>query len=642
MIASTSRVRILFLAVCFASLAPFASAQGDDPKPPQRKPRFSQKTGVIVEPLINHIDPSIGSDPLEFIIAYWRAEEMATRVTLYTDLRIGGEAAKGPRSFDITPDFDGVGGPATFGDRADPSWLRRAIDNSDLALVPLRSIVRPHIAGTGSGSNERVVSSDSSTLRIRQKFEGVRTVSRTPLEVNRGSAVRTFKGSGLRVIDHYLSFEDKSDDSVLATYCLRIVWHPTMLGADGKRPDRGILYASRITVKQFDWLQDMAVIDDKKWERERQNWDEMLAEDLFQSAGEEAIGDPEESPCATMLLKLDLVTPKILGRITTTMDPKGLAAIALGVVARPLSFDPDRFDKAYDKAVDPVQRLLLATAATAAGSRQRARYLADALVALHSKQPATQRAAFALARELRDIALSDSLISSVKAASESNAALGMFALARNEHPNALGALLEHAGSASSSLVKAAALRALADTGEATARAKLQSANAVGGIDRDSGEFVVYYEGADAGSILESIHELAAAAKAGDAEKAWTLYKAGIANLFARDAAKRALGIGTDEWSTKLTAVVTKLDASKFDGPDDKWLRRICVGSGRAAYAAFVEALTKASGPEKKPLAKLFGATLDTRARDYLKKMSGSDDRETSDAGNAGSLEFQKG
>lgn len=607
---------------------------------PQRKPEFGQKMNVTVEILANEIDPALGTKPFEFDLAYWRGGELETQYKFATTRAIGGKPAPGDREFSLTKEYDPLGGRVSIGASPDAELLARVIDTSDLALTPLRCLVRHRMPSSSGGPAEKEMSGSGFHARWSERFAGVKQISITPLQITRGRTVRTIAPSGYRLIDHFLTYEDARDDSIMAAFCVRVLWRPIPNAEAGAAPPSGVYFAAILRMTQIDWLKEGEVIPADAWENEEDVWREMLAEDLFDSIGAESIGSSFDSPSAFVLRAMNLLTPPILHRVASRTDPKLLAAIAPIVVDQSVSFDPSRFDKAYEKAVDPVQRLLLGAAAAAGGSRSIAAYRADAAIALHSARPDTLRAAFTLARALGDAELATAVGAAIDRAPASVGALGLLALGAIDAPVARERLLQSIAD-TDPLRRAAALRGLADFGDATDASTLVAATELGAIDYASGEFRILLTGSKAGGALAEIHELAVAARAGDLAKATTRLQ-GLSNgLFATDVGARAAALAAVDWFCRLPNFVARLDAAKLDGSDGSTLRRIAMGSGRRVIPQLLSALAKAEGAEKKSLARIVGATKDPRVKEPLQALSDADSEADSEAGSAGLIEFQK-
>jgi len=626
--------------LCLALLFSTATADEWDGLP-QRKPEFGQKMNVSVEVLVNEIDPAIGSKPFDFDVAFWKSSEFATDFSFVTTHVFEGKAAPGDRTFKMTKEYDPAGGRVSIDDTPDAELLARVIDSSDFALAPLRCLVRHQMPSSAGGPAEKEMSGSGYHVKWAERFHGVKQVSQTPLQLTRGRSVRTFAPSGFRLVDHYLTFEDARDNSMMGAFCIRVLWRPTRADVDPSAPPSGVYFAALLRMKQLDWLKEGDVIPEDTWKDQDETWREMLAEDLFDSISNEAIGDPLDSPSAVALRAMALLTPGILHRVASRTDPKLLSAIAPILIDQAVSYDPSRFDKSYKSAIDPIQRLLLGAAAVAAGSREAPTYRADAVIALRSKRPDNLHAAFLLARALADPTLAEPLVEAVKNAPPAVAALGLLALGATDHPAAHAALLESAKSATDPLLLAAALRGLADFGDAKDASILQAGTNLGATDFATGEFRVVLTGSKAGGALAEIHELAVAVKSGDVAKATTRMLGLASGLFSGDAASRAAAIAASDWYCRMWSLVDRLDGSKLDGSDGPTLRRIAMGSGRRVIPQLLASLSKSEGAAKKALARIVGATKDPRVKDPLQKLSDADAEADSDAGSAGLIEFQK-
>jgi hypothetical protein len=637
----STTMNLTFLAsLLVASTAATATADEWDALP-VRKPEFGQKMTVSVEELVNEITPLIKVAPFSFDLAYWKPSELATEFKLASTRYIDGKPAPGDREFATTKEYDPLGDKVMIASVPDPELLARAVDNSDFALVPLRVLLRHQMqASSGSGA-EKEHSGPGFHVKWSERFAGVRTLSMTPLQLTRGKSVRTFAPSGFRLIDHYMTFEDARDNSMMGAFCVRVLWHPNRVGENGVRPANGVFFAAKLKLVQIDWLKEGEIIPEKYWEAEEEDWKELLAEDLFDSFGAEALGDPFDSPSALAMRAMHPLTPAIVHRIANRTDPRLLAALAPVLLDEPVSYDPARFDAAYGKAVDPVQRLLLGAAAGAAGAKQRAQYVADCSIALHSERPTTLRAAFMLARVLGDAELAPSLATAVKRAPPAEAAIGALALGANASPAAREALLELTTSAPHALVKSAAIRGLADFGDAQDADRLSRESELAALDPATGELRVMLTGSKAGGALVEIHELAIAAKSGDVAKALTRIQSLAGGLTSTDMAIRTAGRAARDWYCRLASVVPALDGSKLEGSEGPAIRRIAMGSGRRVIPQLLAALKQAQGAQKKDVARIVGATKDPRVKETLQQLSDADADEENEAGSAGLIEFQK-
>lgn len=624
--------------LCLIFCAPPAAAD-EWSELPRRKPEFGQKMNVAVEILANEIDPAIGNRTFDFDLAYWKGGELDTRFKLATTRTIGGKAAPGPREFETTKEYDPIGGRVTIGATPDAELLLRVVDPSDFALTPMRCLLRHKMPSSAGNAAEKELSGGGFHVKWSERFAGVKQISITPLQVTRGRSVRTFGPSGFRLVDHYLTYEDARDDSIMGAFCVRVLWRPSR-GDAPDAPPSGVYFAAVFHLTQLDWLKEGEVIPEDAWTNANDEWREMLAEDLFDSIGAEAIGDAFDSPSAFVLRAMNLLTPPILHRVASRTDPKLLAAIAPIVVDQAVSYDPSRFDKAYEKAVDPVQRLLLGAAAVAAGSKAAATYRADAALALRSSRPDTLRAAFLLARALGDPELAEAIGAAIERAPPPIAAHGLVALGALNAPGARELLLRSSASAEP-LLRAAALRGLADFGDPADANALSAATELGAIDYATGEFRVLLSGSKAGGALAEIHELAVAAKAGDVDKALTRLQSLSSGLFSTDSGSRAAALASVDWFCRLSSLVSRLDGTRLDGSDGATLRRIAMGSGRRAIPELLSALRAAEGAAKKNVARIVGATKDPRVKEPLQQLSDADADADSEAGSAGLIEFQK-
>jgi hypothetical protein len=632
---------LAFTSLLALAAAPHALAADDWRGLPARRPEFGVKFQFTLRPLVDSTGTLAVGEVESGQFAVVRPTEFAEELQLTTtyQARLAGGArgdAVGSRLLRITKDRDAIGGALPEDVPADV--LRRLLDESDVALLPLRLVTRHKMpSSTGSAPAIKEVAGASFHTLYSERFAGLETVSRTTLQKFRGRTVRTFRPSGYRLVDHFLTYEDTSDDTIMAAYGVRVLQHP-------KRAGTGIVFATRITVSQIDWLREKPIIDEEYWEEQEERFAEILAEDLYESISGEGIGDPFGSPSAAMLRQLHLLTPTVLTRITSRVDAKSLAAIAPIVVDQPVAYDGSRFDEAFDKAVDPAARLLLAAAATAAAGdpKRRTAYLADATIALHSQDAGILRAAFLLARTLADPSLVAPLAAAIARAEEPLAAHGALALGAIGGEAAVAALKTIAAARDKPLLAAAATRGLADTGEPAVEAIVGTATTLAALDVGSGDVVIVDEGARVGPTLVELTQLAGCLRTGKGDDAFRRFVSLQAARGAKDRAARAPAIASAILATRFVSVVDAFDPDLLGGTDAPLLRRVVSGSGRACVPALLARLRREEGEAKIEFAKLVGATRDPRVRDFLREMSDSEDEAASDAGSAGLVEFQKG
>lgn len=599
---------------------------------PQRKPDGGMKLQVEIDTRIGSLDLNRS---LEGKLGFERQKGARFRAVIdFSDASNGDTAAalSGERIFDLTDAGDAKGG--ALASDALPKTLP-AIDTTDFALVPLRLLFRHEMPTSIGGKNaERELLGKGFHAKIAERFSGVKTISITPLQKFRGTLVRTFSPSGLQIVDHFLTYEDERDNSVMGGFCLRMLVHPSAV-VDGKRPAGGVLYLSIVRMQQIDWLKERTVIPDEIWDDEQDAWYPPLAEDLFLATQGEALGDPFDSPSAVALRTLGALDGATYNRMATVADAHMLATIAPLLLDMPITFECERFDAAYDKTADPVSRLLLGAAAARAGSKLAPRYRADLELALHSKHAQTLRAAFCLARALDDDSVVAALAGAIATAQDDALkALGVYTLGSLSGSQALPKLeaLDVAGAGP--LTKAALQRALADQGNTAAIGA-----GVGGIDPRTGEFAVF---ADApSSTLEQVTALAQAVKDRDVDATMTRLGTLLAGERSMDPGKQAVGAIGREWLARLGPMVLSLGPLLDDDARAPLARRALQGSGGPHVADLLRKIQTTKGAERKQWARLAGATRHPKVKALLLKLNESRDTDEYQAGSAGYDELSR-
>lgn len=503
----------------------------------------------------------------------------------------------------------------------------RLFATSDIALVPLRMVFRHEMPTGRGGTADKVKDIGDFRVTWSERFLGVERVSATMLQKFESRIERTHKPSGLRILDYTLTFEDERDDTVLASFGVRMFVDPSRAMPDGRAAPAGVHHISVIKCYQLDWRQERTVIGENMWEPLLERWFSRLSDQLFFALDLEGIGDPYQSPSAFALRALHVFDASSVGRLTSTGSTKTLAAISPQLVEAPLAFDPAHFAKAYRESADPVTRLLLAAGAAAAGGATE-EYLRAADVGLHSKSTTVQRAAAKLARALADPKLIPALTSTLSAAGAEDVQIqAALALGTIGGEQAVAVLIEQLGRDGDDRVRAAACRAIADSGTPNSDTYLTGEKTrFGATSPDTGLFEVVIEDPSAASqALAELARLANAARSSDKEVLMDLLTTSLRNEYSDQPDKIALGDSAREWLVRLPKFVPLLEEEVTDPRRKKIARRIAAASGRGAIPELIARLRAAKTTEEKTRAAvLLGCTKDPRAREFLSRMQNSD------------------
>ena len=532
-----------------------------------------------------------------------------------------------------------IGGPETPRSLEEAGELtRRLVASTDFCLIPLRMLFR-HEMPSGRGNRATLEArGDGHRVHWSERFGGVETISRTSTMRYESVVTRTFEPSGYRLVDHALTFEDERDDTVLASFAIRMVTHPTMTTPGGDRPPGGVFHIAFVRVFQLDWLKESPIFNLTIWDSHVDKWYGRLADQLFDDIENEAFGDPSDSPSAFALRALGILEPRTVGRIVGRATPRSLAVIAPHLVDHALPYHPEGFLDGLDIALDPRQRLRLAAAAAAAGHHGE-RITDLARVGLASGDPAVRLDAFRLARSLRDPTLNDAVTAGLAKTSRDDVLVeGLLALGAAGGAGSVEGVTSVLVNPTSDRVKAAAFRALADTGEAGAAELIDDANArAGAISPETGRFELWIDRPDeAIDALLDVHRFAAAARANDVDTVLSWLGNALRDEKTNQPDKILRLDTAREWLPRLASIVPIL-ADSLEGHSDSELARLVVrSSGRERVEEILDDLRKAeTKADKMMLARLVGATKDPRARDVLVAMQDSEDLEDFEAGAEG-------
>ena len=574
-------------------------------------------------------------------LKFWKSD--GPHYAAATDLPLpggNGDAAPGVEfSFRLNKEGDAFGAAEELAGAGGAQLLcDRLLEKSDFALLPLRMLF-PHEMPSSSGGrpSARNIDHEKYHVLFEERFAGVETISVTPLRTFDCRTVRTFLPSGFRLVDYTRTFEDDRDKTVMAGFGIRMLVHEARSLPDGRTAPFGVFHFSVLRTHQLDWMRETTVIPVNDWNKQRERWIDRLPDQLFQAIDGEAIGNPFCSPAAFALRVMNLLDEKSLHRLASRADPRTLSALAPHLLEWPIGYDPSRFQQAWEEANDPVRRLLLAAAVAATGSWQ-PRFVAEAEIGMHSRDQETVRAALLLAGVLAKPLLIPALARvAMQGATEDLKILALSALGVTAGPEATEAILAVLGTAPSPRLRAAALGALADTGDDSVETFFSDGDACfGAFDPVTGLFELLVTDSTAASdALYELRQLAAAARGASAQKIATTFKAAFAGAESDDPARRGLAHAASGWSLRLGPHVRDLGGLLDDPGLGQTARRLVRASGRAAVATLLPELMKARGATKIELAVLAGSTHDPRARELLLALRDSDNEDESAAGDAG-------
>ncbi|MBI4881528.1 MAG: hypothetical protein HY812_17970 [Planctomycetes bacterium] len=611
--------RRLLIPACLALLWPFPPVAGAERlEPPHKQPKDGVAFGVRIRVPWSTFELGKGRDE-EFAgkLKCWKPEGEKYLVATDFALRDGaGRALALPEeiSFCRNKEGDAQGGAEFLPGSAVPREQRyRLVASSDFALVPLRMLF-PHEMPTSRGGAPaaREIDHEDFHVAFEEKFGGVDMVSITPLRTYAGRTVRTFRPSGFQLIDYTLTWEDERDQTVMAAFGLRLLVHPTRPLPSGEEAPAGLFHCAIIEVEQLDWRRESPVIAAEEWERRLPKWRDRLGDQLFDAIAREAVGDPFNSPAVLALRIMRALDEDSLNRLVSTADARRLAPLAPLLVDLPLAFDPARLLEAREKTVDPVERLLLAAAAAAAGSVP-AGVLAEAEIALHSRQ--------ALEQCTRD----DERIEALRA------------LAACGGAEARTAIEEVLMAGAAERVRAAALLALARLGDPADEALLDDAEArFGAPNPATGIFeLLLADPVQAGDALLKVNRLAALAAGGEVAEVLRSCDAALKGAGSSAPPERALAAAVADWLAEMGPLVPSLAEHIGDRGLCAVARRVAHAAGRSVVPDLLRRLQAARGPERLALARLAGATRDPRVRAPLDKLRDSKDLAEIEAGDAG-------
>ncbi|MFH0946393.1 MAG: hypothetical protein V2A76_14440 [Planctomycetota bacterium] len=575
-------------------------------------------------------------------LKFWKSE--GPHYAFATDLPLPGGDGRTPSpeeglTFRLNKQGDAFGAGADLeGPDHSLTMCGRLLAKSDFALLPLRMLF-PHEmpASSGGRPSERTLDHEEYQVLFEERFAGVETISYTPLRSHDCRTVRTLLPSGFQLVDYTLTYEDERDETVMAGFGIRMLVHDDKPLPDGRTAPSGIFHFSVLRTHQLDWMRETTVIPVKEWDRLYERWMDRLPDRLFTAIQREAIGNPFCSPAAFALRVLNLLDESSLHRLASHADARTLSAVAPHLLDRPIAFDPSPFLKAWETADDPVRRLLLAAAVAATGSWQ-PRFVTEAEIGLHSRDRETVRAALLLAASLGKPLLIPALARVAReGAAEDLKIRALSALGITGGSEAADAILAMLAEAPSRRLRAAALSALASTGENGLETFFDDGEACfGAIDPATGLFeLLLTDGGAASDALSELSKLAAAARGSSARELAAAFKTAFAGEESEDPGRRGLAFSATGWSVRLGAHVRELGSLLDDAELGRTARRLVRGSGRTAVAMLLPELAKARGAKKKALAVLLGSTRDPRARELLLALRDSDNNNDSEAGDAG-------
>ncbi len=633
--------------LCLALVALFPLApllRAEQPEPPRKQPKDGVAFGVRIRVPWSTFELGKGRDE-EFAgeMKCWKPEG-EDRYVVATDLALRdgeGRTLALPQdiSFSRNKEGDALGGAEFLPGSAVPRDQRyRLVASSDFALVPLR-LLFPHEMPTSRGGAPatREIDHEDFHVAFEEKFGGVDMVSITPLRTYAGRTVRTFRPSGFQLIDYTFTWEDERDNTVMAAFGLRLLVHPTRpLPSDQDAP-AGLFHCAIVEVEQLDWRRESPVIEAEEWEQRQSRWRERLGEQLFDAIAREAVGDPFNCPAVVALRIMRALDEDSLHRLASTADPRRLAPLAPLLMDLPLAFDPARLLQAREKTFDPVERLLLAAAATSAGSAP-ASVLAEAEIALHSRHSGTLRAAFRLVRALRAPRLVPLVAAALQQCSRDDDRIeALRALAACGGPEARAAIEDVLVAGAAERLRAAALLALARLGDPADEALLDDAEArFGAVDPATGIFELQLaDPSQAGGALLKVNRLGVQATGDDVAAILRAFASALAGAGSSSPPERALAAVAADWLVELGPLVPRLADHLGDRSLGTVARRIAHAAGRSVVPELLRRLREARGPERLALARLAGATRDPRVRAPLDKLRDSEDLQEIEAGDAG-------
>ncbi len=631
------RVRgVLIALLALAAVAPIAHAE--PPKKPIRS-REVHGSGAQITVFVPWTSLGLGRGMNEQFtgkLFFWQPSGPV--YTALTDIALrdteGRELAIPDKiNFRLAKDGEPAGGKEDLDSVPLPAALRfRLVAESDFALVPLRMLF-PHEMPSAKGGKprEKSASHEFWHIDVTERNLGGERVSMTELDKQFTRTCRTFRPSGFQMIDYVQAWEDARDKTVMASFGVRILAHPTRALDDGREAPSGVFHIAMIKAYQLDWMKETVVIDSTEWDSRFPVFQDRLADALFDGIELEAIGDPFDSPSALALRTLRVLTDASFFRLTSEASTKSLAAISPHLLDLPLGYDPAPLAAARARTEDPVARTLLAAACAAAGLSDPS-LINDARLGLHSKNGRVQHAASLLARALADPSLVPDLGEAAASATEPEhrirAILGLGTIGDQDAIARLKSLLS---GANDERVKCAIVRALADAGEATTDSNARA----GAISPQTGLFeLMEKDPSAAADVLKLCARLSSASRAGDEKPVLEVISAGLEADPTRGK-ERAISAVTTEWRTRLGAIVPKLGKWLNDARLGTAARHIAHGSGRAVVPALLKELESSTGEAKKDVARLLGATKDPRGEARLRQLSQSDKADEQAAGREG-------
>ena len=617
------------------------AAVGQQLGPPGRRPEGGVAYYVEIAVPWTSLELGDGRDErYQGRLKFWESEGPLYAAATNLVLRNGrGEQVSQPSelTFRLNDKGDAFGGgEALSGGALPPELGYRLISQTDFALLPLRMLF-PHKMPTalGSGPAFRAIEHEQYRVQFEQRFSGVEMISRTPLRSYASRTARTFLPSGFELVDYTLTYEDDRDDTVMAGFGIRmLVQHDRPL-RDGRPAPSGVHHLSLLRTHQLDWMRETTVIPVRDWNEKYNKWWERLPDQLFAALSEDALGDPFGSPVAFALRALRLLDEPTLHRLASQANARTLSALAPHLIDLPLTYDPSRFQAAWEASLDPVRRLLLASAVAATGEWQ-PRFVTEAEIALHSRDASTLRAALLLSKMLRRPILNPALAKVVSGtAPEELRILALQALGAAGGQDATDAILAGLDHAPSQRLRAASLKALADLGDDSLETFFDDpAACFGANDPLTGQFELLVEDSQrAGELLYQLSRLARAVRTGATLDALTAFE----KAFAGEDSDVPDGMAwaAAEWSCFTGHLSRDLGRQLEDPRFGRLARRLVHAAGRTSAGALLKELNQARGTELSELAVLLGTTKDPRARAALLSLRNSEDEQQSVAGDDG-------
>lgn len=413
-------IRTMTLALLLAALVPHAAAER-----PKRKPLEGGEWRVDATIVDSRIAVPAGT--LGGVV--WFQNEGGRKFAGESTLVLAGGGSElrleAPR-FALDAEEDALGAAEDYGDGAlDPKWLARSFAASDFTLVPIRLLQWNRMTWSGKDRIARK-SVKAEGQAVEWSAEKLGTTRMTGLTHDQffTRCVRRFQPSGYEIHDYLVTTEyhsDKESEHYVAHGAgYRALVHPTRLGADGKRPEGGLLLLVRLSATRLEWDREMGKGDPMAAEADAANLakkgEEKIVDALFRAMEDEGIGDPFDSPALAILRRTGSLDKSAATRLVNIGSPKPLAMVAPMLVEKGFEVDGAKFKKLWSETDDPVLRLLYAAGAQLGGKGDPA-FAKEAKIAALSKDPGVLRAALTLATALADPLLQADVEAALAAAS---------------------------------------------------------------------------------------------------------------------------------------------------------------------------------------------------------------------------------